>query len=261
MDPDAESEDLDSSVKGKQAELNVVGKLLEKGFTIYTPLIDTGIDCLVDVGEGNYKEIQVKYREDSPVFLARKFNPRETFYIVCFLRTIRSEDVWVLPSKVFHEMGAPTKTGKRDYIRLSIEKPGSESYEELRKYRDNLEILLKGATPEIKRAVQQATKRIEGAHLTSTDYKRETLHILEEARAPLKAKEIVDKFYSTMSPRFSPADREILKGGRQRWDETLRYVIYGFLKRGGYIQDTGKNQFVITEKGKQLLVKYHASPG
>lgn len=155
-------------------------------------------------------------------------------------------------------MGAPTKTGKRDYIRLSIGKPGSEGYEELRKYRDNFEILLKGATPEIKRVVQQATKRIEGAHLTSTGYKRETLQILAQAPGPLKAKEIVDKFYSAMSPSFSPADKAILKGGRQRWDETLRYVIYGFLKRGGYIQDIGKNQFVITEKGKQLLAKYSA---
>jgi len=89
---------------------------------------------------------------------------------------------------------------------------------------------------------------------------RETLHILEDAQGPLKAKEIVDRFYSALSPRFSPADRAILKGGRQRWDETLRYVIYGFLKRGGYIQDTGKNQFVITEKGKQLLAKYYTTP-
>jgi hypothetical protein len=255
-----DSEELESSVKGKQAELIVIGKLLEKGFTVYTPLIDVGVDCLVDVGGGNYKEIQVKYREDNPVFLARKFAPRENFYIICYLRTMRGEDLWVLPSEVFHDMGAPAKTGNREYIRLSTGKAGSDSYEELRKYRDNFEILLKGATPEVKRAVQQATKRIEGTHLTSNDYKRETLLILSKAQGPLKAKEIVDKFYEAMSSRFSQADRKILKGGRQRWDETLRYVIYGFLKRGGYIKDTGKNQFVITDKGRQLLSKYYEPP-
>jgi len=32
---------------------------LGKGFTVYAPLIDVGTDCLVDVGGGNYKEIQV----------------------------------------------------------------------------------------------------------------------------------------------------------------------------------------------------------
>jgi len=80
-----DSEELESSVKGKQAELIVIGRLLEKGFTVYTPLIDVGTDCLVDVDGGNYKEIQVKYREDNPVFLARKFAPRENFYIICYL--------------------------------------------------------------------------------------------------------------------------------------------------------------------------------
>ena len=95
-----DEEDLESSVKGKHAELMVIGKLLEQGFTIYTPLLDVGIDCLVDVGGGSYKEIQVKYRETNATFLARKFTPRESFYVICYLRTIRSEDIWVIPGKV-----------------------------------------------------------------------------------------------------------------------------------------------------------------
>jgi len=129
---------------------------------------------------------------------------------------MRGEDLWVVPSKVFHDMGAPAKTGNREYIRLSTGKAGSDSYQELRKYRDNFEILLKGATPE-------------GTHLTSNDYKRQTPLVLSMAQGPLKAKEIVDKFYEAMASRFSQADRKILKGERQPWDETLRYVIYGFL--------------------------------
>ncbi len=80
----AEELEIGSGVKGKQAELIVFGKLLERGYKVYTPMVDIGIDCLVDVGGGNYKEIQIKSREDSPVFTARKFKPRDNFYFVCF---------------------------------------------------------------------------------------------------------------------------------------------------------------------------------
>lgn len=108
--------------------------------------------------------------------------------------------------------------------------------------------------------MEQASRRIEGPHLTQDDYKRETLYLLSKKQKPMKAKEIVDEFYSTMKERLSQDDIKILKGGRQRWDETLRYTIYGFLKRGGYIEDRGKNQFVITDKGRQLLTKYYEAP-
>ena len=255
-----ESEELESSVKGKQAELVVIGKLLERGFKIYTPIIDTGIDGLVDVGGGNYREIQVKYREDSPTFLARKFTPRESFYIICYLNTRHGEELWVLPSRVYSQMGTPAKAGNREYIRLAIGKERSESYEQLRRYRDNFSLLTEGATAEVQRAIKQASKRIEGPHLTQNDYKRETLYLLSKKQKPMKAQEIVDEFYATMHYRFSQDDTKILKGGRQRWDETLRYTIYGFLKRGGYIEDRGKNQYIIAEKGRQLLAKFYQPP-
>jgi Fic family protein len=121
-------------------------------------------------------------------------------------------------------------------------------------------LLSEGATPEVQRAIKQASRRIEGPHLTQNDYKRETLHLLSKKQKPMKAKEIVDEFYSTMHDRFSQDDIKILKGGRQRWDETLRYTIYGFLKMGGYIEDRGKNQYVITEKGRQLLTRFYEVP-
>ncbi len=53
-------EELGSVTKGKQGELIIIGKILLKGHKVYLPVVDTGIDFLVDVGKGNYKEIQVK---------------------------------------------------------------------------------------------------------------------------------------------------------------------------------------------------------
>ncbi len=83
-------EDLEigTDTKGKQGELIVLGELLRRGYKVYTPMVDSGIDCLVDVGEGNYKEIQIKYRENEPIFQARRFKPRDNFYFVCYLKTL-----------------------------------------------------------------------------------------------------------------------------------------------------------------------------
>jgi hypothetical protein len=47
----------------------------------------------------------------------------------------------------------------------------------------------------------------------------------------------------------------------QRCGETPRFIIYGFLKTGTYIQDGEKNQFALAEKGKQMLARHYAPPG
>ena len=53
---DFEEDDIGSAAKGKQGEPIVLGKLLKRGFKVYTPMVDVGTDGLIDVGEGNYKE-------------------------------------------------------------------------------------------------------------------------------------------------------------------------------------------------------------
>ena len=128
MGDSEESEELGSVTKGKQGELIVLGKLLERGFKVYQPMVDTGIDCLVDVGGGAYKEIQVKSREGEPIFQARQFEPRDNFYFICFLRGKHDDDYWILPSKVFKGIGRQSKVGNREYIQLRIGKEGSENY-------------------------------------------------------------------------------------------------------------------------------------
>ncbi len=45
-----EPEDIGTLAKGKQGELIVIGKLLERGLKVYLPMVNSGIDCLVDIG-------------------------------------------------------------------------------------------------------------------------------------------------------------------------------------------------------------------
>jgi hypothetical protein len=46
-------------MKGEFEELGIVGELLTRSYNVLTPMVDLGIDCLVDMGNGKYKEIQV----------------------------------------------------------------------------------------------------------------------------------------------------------------------------------------------------------
>src|SRR5437660_3150463 len=124
-----ESENLDSQTKGKMGELAVLGELLKRGFQVYQPMVDTGIDCLVDVGEGNYKEIQIKSRQDDAIFTPRKFKPKDSFFLICSVSSRRGDYLWVFPSKVFHENATSSKNKKRrDYLQLRIGPESSETY-------------------------------------------------------------------------------------------------------------------------------------
>lgn len=244
-------EELGSAAKGKQAELIAIGRLLERGYKIYTPLVDTGIDCLVDVGEGNYKEIQVKYREDQPIFAARTFKPRDNFYFICYLSTRRGSDFWIIPSKVFHELGVPTRIGNREYIQLRIGKEGSDSYSRLLNYHENFSTLLTGATKEVRQTVRLASQRVTGPHLKQSTFENEVLSILSAQSHPLERGQIVTKLYERLHDRFSDADREVGKSGMARWEKTARWAVTN-LKTKGLIQSTGRNQWVISSKARAV---------
>jgi hypothetical protein len=250
-------EELGSGAKGKQAELRVFGELLRKNFQVYTPMVDSeGIDCLVDVGKGNYKEIQVKWREKTPLFQLRKFTPRLSFYIVCCLGAGSESEMWVIPSHAFFDMGSPAKANGRDYVRLAIGKEGSESYEKLRHYRFNFMQLLRGATPEVRNTVQQAkktiAKRIADTHLKVEDYEREILELLSFQPKPLTRKEIIEYVYARLQTRLSKADWAEIESGGARWKSTAAWAISN-LKKRGLIKPVSKNQYVLSELVRQEL--------
>jgi hypothetical protein len=251
----SEDQELESGARGKQGELHVFGVLLERGFSLYTPMLDwTGIDCVVDAGDGKYKEIQIKTRTKNPFFQMRETKPRDNLFIICYLTS--KPELWVIPSKVFFEMGTGVKRAGKSYVRVTIGKEGSESYEHLREYRDNFHLLTAGATPQVKKAVEQATRRIAEEHLTQADAENAILSLLDAAREQndmLSTKEIVESLWNSLRGDFSPADLVILRSGRARWEATLRFAIYQGLKKKGFIESIGKNQWVITEKGRDHL--------
>ena len=245
--------DIGSVTKGKQGELVVLGKLLERGFKIYTPMVDTGIDCLVDVGEGNYKEIQVKYRENEPTFLARNFKPRENFYLICFLREKHGDDFWILPSKMFKELGKPRKVGTRDYIQLKIGKEGSETYNRLSANHSNWGMLLAGATQEVRKTVEGAWKRVEGPHFKQTDFEKFVLFTVGEAKTPISTTDIIDGLEDSLSGILTEADLERSKRNIPRWQNNVRFAIYQGLAKKELIRSVGKSRWEITDKGKEAV--------
>lgn len=54
----------------------------------------TNMDCLVDVGEGNYKEIQIKSREDDAIFTPQMFKLRSNFFLTCSVNSKRGDHLW-----------------------------------------------------------------------------------------------------------------------------------------------------------------------
>jgi hypothetical protein len=246
-------EELGSIAKGKQAELLVFGELLKRGHQVYTPMIDIeGIDCLVDVGDGKYKEVRVKYREKNPLFQVKKFRPRDNFYVVRCLGLGSEGKLWVIPSKVFNELGTSARVEGREYIRLTIGKEGSDSYDKLMQYYGNFHQLLRGATREVREVVQRASKRIQGAHFMGRDYEYQILSILSFSAKPMTRKEIVQKVYESLHKGFSKSDEERVKTGGLRWKRNTEWAI-SHLKLHGLITAKAKNQYVIADAGKKFL--------
>jgi hypothetical protein len=246
-----ESEELDTQTKGKMGELVVLGELLKRGFQVYQPMVDTGIDCLVDVGDGNFKEIQIKSREDESIFTPRMFKPRNRFFLICSVNSKRGDFLWVFPSAVFHENATRFKNKKgKEFLQLRIGPEGSETFEKFREYRDNFQKLLVGATPEVRMTVRKASKRVEGEHFKQPDFMREILLVMSTVDKPLQGKEIFERLAANLSDKFSSWDLEIGKSNEPRWKKTAAFAFYRGLVPQKLVEARAKNQWVLTEKGR-----------
>lgn len=93
-----------SAITGKRGEYMVIGKLLEKGFTVYTPVADIeGIDCIIRNEKNRLIEIQIKTRnendEGDKQFRVKNLKPNKDFFIACYL--IDKDALWIIPSFTF----------------------------------------------------------------------------------------------------------------------------------------------------------------
>ena len=138
-----------TTITGKRGEYMVIGKLLEKGFTVYTPVADVeGIDCIIRNDKKRLIEIQIKTRnkdeEEGRIFRIKDFEPSSDFFICCYL--IDTDEVWVIPSFVFHKISSLDNIKGTRTLAMSM-----ASQRDLSKYYNNLglELLRLGDLPKI----------------------------------------------------------------------------------------------------------------
>jgi len=93
------SKRLERQLTGKMGEFRVFVKLLEHGLVPYVPLVDEGIDCLLQNGT-KVQVKTVKTQRDPRWFQVTNLVPADNFFIIC---VDASEEFWLFPSRVFAE--------------------------------------------------------------------------------------------------------------------------------------------------------------
>ena len=149
---------------GKEGEFKVIGELLKRGFDVYLPVVDTGIDCIIKTKSG-FKEIQIKTRSkvsggNSRLhFTVKEFTPRPNFYIVCYY-THEPNTFWIIPSRVFKENSNYLKKAKRFCLVLGEE--DSRMRKKLQPYRNSFFRLKENSENEKTRISRRKKRKISG---------------------------------------------------------------------------------------------------
>lgn len=106
---------------GKVAELYVFNELLKRGGSVYTPLVDEGVDAVVRTSSGHAIDLQIKSSGGAGGkyprwFQMGKMTHRPEFFIIGV--EVQGNDpkhAWVFPSMVFDAYAAePPKGSPRD---------------------------------------------------------------------------------------------------------------------------------------------------
>lgn len=125
--------EISTQQKGKQGEFVVFGELIKRGFDLYLPVIDTGIDAIVRLEDGSCREIQVKSTQaenQAGYFNVYGLEPRNSLFIVCVDMSKEKQkkwgqpEIWILPSKVFSEYATVTKL--KSYTRHLLSLPARD---------------------------------------------------------------------------------------------------------------------------------------
>jgi hypothetical protein len=107
-----------SRVTGKTGEYEVIGKLMQEGFIVYTPVLDIdGVDCVIKNDKGRLIELQIKTRTqgeegyDKDFIVKRQLNPNLSFFICCYLKDNNNNRVCYIPSYVFQKLSTTNEKG------------------------------------------------------------------------------------------------------------------------------------------------------
>lgn len=141
---------VDKQIAGERGELYVFGELLKRGATSYIPLVDQGIDALVQTSDGSVIEIQVKAAGSAGGKYSRWFQmghltPRKNFMIIGV--EFEKEDpkcAWVFPSVVFDKYAStPPKGSPRDLdLDSGVKKYGMPLRDLLCGFRDRWDLIV-----------------------------------------------------------------------------------------------------------------------
>ena len=116
---------MDKSLIGKSKELEIASMLVDAGFYVFWPFVDTGFDLVVTNDKGRkFIPIQVKYREKDPALGldekdAAKYRGKGVF--LAFLIGKRpNHQVWFLPFDKWQKMSVDKKRkDKKLYVTIS----------------------------------------------------------------------------------------------------------------------------------------------
>ena len=133
----------EKQIIGKRGELSVLGELLKRGFDIYIPLVDVGIDCVVRTKGNNFKEIQIKTRtptDKGRICDVKMFEPKGNFFIIYRLdgeKDENGEDIyWIIPSEVFYSKANLARKG--EFLRVGM---NDKRKSEIKDYKNNFGLL------------------------------------------------------------------------------------------------------------------------
>jgi repressor of nif and glnA expression len=86
--------------------------------------------------------------------------------------------------------------------------------------------------------------------LTRRNVEKLILEILANSDKPLTRKEIVEQVREHV--KLTEKDLEPVKSGLPRWEANVRWGL-SRLAKGGLVESQGKNEWIITEKGRAYL--------
>jgi hypothetical protein len=126
--------EIGSQQKGKRGEFFVFGELIKRGFDLYLPVIDVGIDAVVRLKNRTYIEIQVKTtqaKEQAGYFNVYDLEPRPNLFIICVNMSEEKQkkwgqpEVWILPSEEFSKYAL--KIPLESYTRYHLPLPQKDT--------------------------------------------------------------------------------------------------------------------------------------
>lgn len=177
-----------ASTAGKIGELYVFNELLKRGAAVYVPLVDEGVDALVQTSAGGVVELQIKVAggaggKDPGWFQVPKVGPRENWFVIAVEAPEQKPgNVWVFPSSVFDKYaGRPPKGSPRDLnLDSGVKKYGMPLRDILCGFRNRWELIvdfekfehLLGSPEDLEDilAMREALESPEGEAITLEDY-------------------------------------------------------------------------------------------